>query len=209
MSNIQRNLAIVDERALIATVFKQLCEAIKPEMKVWHFCQPSAELLSRTEWDAIIFDAVQTRAVLACLEADSKYPSVHNGERTVKVACGLIDQNDLPLVDYVLDLYESPVKIIQVLKKAVGGPNVTNAEKSVELNRFAELNHRALTPRHIEVLKYSAQGMSSQQIADSLNVSVNTVRGYVQEIFTRLNVRNIAHAVSAFSKLQTLIDFEQ
>ncbi|WP_370261281.1 response regulator transcription factor [Limnobacter sp.] len=57
-----------------------------------------------------------------------------------------------------------------------------------------------LRPRHVQILKLAAEGASNQEIAQTLGISVSTIRGHVQEMFVRMNVRNIAHAVAIFSR---------
>lgn len=68
---------------------------------------------------------------------------------------------------------------------------------------------RKLTPKQVAILELSSQGMSAQEIADLLHVTVNTVRGHIQEIFARLNVKNIAHAVALYGKINKLKDFAE
>ena len=52
-----------------------------------------------------------------------------------------------------------------------------------------------LSPQQIVILRMVAQGFSSREIATQLYLSENTVKGYVQEILHRLNVKNSTEAV--------------
>jgi DNA-binding NarL/FixJ family response regulator len=52
-----------------------------------------------------------------------------------------------------------------------------------------------LSPQQIVILRMIAQGLSSREIATQLYLSENTVKGYVQEILHRLNVKNRTEAV--------------
>ncbi len=52
-----------------------------------------------------------------------------------------------------------------------------------------------LSPQQIVILRMVAQGFSSREIATQLYLSENTVKGYVQEILHRLNVKNRTEAV--------------
>jgi DNA-binding NarL/FixJ family response regulator len=54
----------------------------------------------------------------------------------------------------------------------------------------------ALTDREREVLDLLIQGQTNKQIAESLTVTVNTIKKHVQSIFTKLNVDNRAAAVA-------------
>ena len=51
-----------------------------------------------------------------------------------------------------------------------------------------------LSKREREALAHLAQGLSNREIADRLGISVNTVNKHVQQIFTKLNVRNRTQA---------------
>jgi DNA-binding NarL/FixJ family response regulator len=53
-----------------------------------------------------------------------------------------------------------------------------------------------LTLREVEVLRLIAQGDDTSQIAQQLNYSERTIKKVVQEIMSRLKLRNRAHAVS-------------
>lgn len=52
-----------------------------------------------------------------------------------------------------------------------------------------------LSPQQIVILRMIAQGLPSREIATQLYLSENTVKGYVQEILHRLNVKNRTEAV--------------
>jgi DNA-binding NarL/FixJ family response regulator len=54
-----------------------------------------------------------------------------------------------------------------------------------------------LTPRQHEVLVLLAEGLSSDQIANQLELSIDTVRNHVREILRRLGVHSRIAAVAA------------
>jgi DNA-binding NarL/FixJ family response regulator len=53
-----------------------------------------------------------------------------------------------------------------------------------------------LTPREIEVLKLLADGVSNQQIAEKLVLSMHTVRNHVQNVITKLGAHSKLEAVA-------------
>ena len=55
---------------------------------------------------------------------------------------------------------------------------------------------QSLSEREREVLRLMSRGQTNKQIADTLIVSVNTVKKHVQSIFTKLNVNTRAGAVA-------------
>jgi NarL family two-component system response regulator LiaR len=58
-----------------------------------------------------------------------------------------------------------------------------------ELNPYTEL-----TEREMEVLKLIAQGLSNSEIAEKLVISVNTVKGHVSNILSKLHVADRTQA---------------
>lgn len=59
----------------------------------------------------------------------------------------------------------------------------------------AEPAPEPLSSQQLVILRLVAQGLSSREIATQLYLSENTVKGYVQEILHRLNVKNRTEAV--------------
>lgn len=58
-----------------------------------------------------------------------------------------------------------------------------------------ELSLESLSSQQLVILRFVAQGLSSREIAKKLYLSENTIKGYVQEILHRLNVKNRTEAV--------------
>jgi LuxR family maltose regulon positive regulatory protein len=71
-------------------------------------------------------------------------------------------------------------------------------------SRRAAYNQDPLSDRELEVLRLVAQGMTNQEIADELVISVNTVKSHVKNIYARLQVRNRAEAISIAKELDIL-----
>jgi DNA-binding NarL/FixJ family response regulator len=61
-----------------------------------------------------------------------------------------------------------------------------------------------LTPRETEVLQLIAAGLSNQDIADRLVISVGTVKAYTSQIYGKLGVNSRTQAVSRARELQLL-----
>ena len=53
-----------------------------------------------------------------------------------------------------------------------------------------------LTPRQNEIMDLVKDGYSNLKIADTLHISLNSVKTHLRNITTRLGARNRAHAVS-------------
>lgn len=67
-----------------------------------------------------------------------------------------------------------------------------------ELRRVYEMraSERGVSPREREILAYVAKGFSNEEIAQSLGVSLNTVKAHLKSILTNLNVSDRAEAVA-------------
>jgi NarL family two-component system response regulator LiaR len=58
------------------------------------------------------------------------------------------------------------------------------------------LPYKPLSPREQEVLALMCTGASDQQIADSLNIAISTVKSHDRNIFSKLGVANRKEAIS-------------
>lgn len=52
-----------------------------------------------------------------------------------------------------------------------------------------------LNKREIEVIKYTAKGYTSKQIAKLIGLQYRTVQAYISNIKKKINAKNVAHAV--------------
>ena len=102
------------------------------------------------------------------------------------------------------------------LLKSMSGREIVNAVRAVKagdsvlhpliarkvLNRFGAAGRAAeeklkdpLTDREMEVLKLATTGLSNQDIADKLTLSLRTVQAHLSHIFTKLEVGSRTEAV--------------
>lgn len=61
-----------------------------------------------------------------------------------------------------------------------------------------------LTRRQLELLRLLESGLSNQQIADRINVSLTTVKGHLHKLFLKLNVRSRAAALARAREINLL-----
>ncbi|TAH49975.1 MAG: response regulator transcription factor [Chloroflexota bacterium] len=71
--------------------------------------------------------------------------------------------------------------------------NGTRLFSTAILSQTAPAPH--LTEREIEILKYAADGKTDKEIAQTLQISVNTVRNHMQNILSKMEVHDRAAAV--------------
>src|SRR5262245_6953168 len=68
--------------------------------------------------------------------------------------------------------------------------------RSVEADQPPPPPHPGLTPRQTEVLRLLAEGRSTDQIAEELHLSVETVRNHIRHILRALGVHSRLEAVA-------------
>ncbi|MEO7021511.1 MAG: LuxR C-terminal-related transcriptional regulator [Ktedonobacteraceae bacterium] len=62
-------------------------------------------------------------------------------------------------------------------------------------SEMSSIMQEALSKRELEVLHYIAIGMSNQEIAQAIVITVGTVKRHTNHIYSKLNVRNRLQAV--------------
>lgn len=64
------------------------------------------------------------------------------------------------------------------------------------LSEVEHVNRKVLTPRESEVLSGVCKGLANKEIAEGLEVSVNTVKSFIQQLFKKIGVRTRAQLVA-------------
>lgn len=96
----------------------------------------------------------------------------------------------------------SPVKLLDYIREAYeGGAPMTPSIARQVLQTFAKLNSTApgienLTPREKDVLRLLVNGQSYKLVAYDLNISIDTVRSHVKNIYEKLEVNSKSEAVA-------------
>jgi DNA-binding NarL/FixJ family response regulator len=84
-----------------------------------------------------------------------------------------------------------------------GGTPLTDHIARKIVHYFNQLGARAttlesLSPRETKVLEMLAQGLSYKEVADSLTLSIHTIRMNVRHIYHKLHVHSRAEAVAKY-----------
>ena len=95
-------------------------------------------------------------------------------------------------------------EVVQAIRGIVGGEMVLSPSIGQKLIKHAahyptkavplEAGEK-LSTRELEILEFAARGMSNKEIANSLGLSLRTVKGHLAEIFTKLRVGSRTEAV--------------
>ncbi len=99
----------------------------------------------------------------------------------------------------------SPKKITTIIEKE----KIVEKEVFIASPQHFVLNQKAfeetdLSARELEVLSLIAKGLSNQEIASSLFVSVNTIKTHVTNLFYKLEVTRRTQAVEKAKKLSII-----
>ncbi|TAE89835.1 MAG: DNA-binding response regulator [Verrucomicrobia bacterium] len=101
---------------------------------------------------------------------------------------------------YLLKSMEPTQLLDSIREVAKGGSPISGsvARKIVEFFRNKPKKSESslsISPREEEVLRLLAEGYPYKQIADAMNLSMGTVRTYIERIYTKLHVHNRTEAV--------------
>jgi DNA-binding NarL/FixJ family response regulator len=90
----------------------------------------------------------------------------------------------------------SAEELIEVVQAAMAGTldDVPAVQEGQEATRLG--GEAGLSPREAEVLRMIAQGVTNQEIADTLFLSINSVKTYIRSTYHKLGVDNRAQAVA-------------
>jgi len=130
------------------------------------------------------FPATQIVMLTVYSEEDKIFESICNG------ACGYLLKRT------------PPARILQAIAEAAEG----GAPMSPEIARkvvtlFQRVRPKVkvehdLTPQEVRLLRLLSEGRSYERAAESLNVSVNTVRNYIRSVYEKLHVHSRSEAVA-------------
>jgi two-component system, NarL family, response regulator LiaR len=130
----------------------------------------------------------------------------------------------LLIIDHSFEIYAGSIALLFTLlgiwlSQKILGPKkettIIEKERIVEKEVFVEspqpfvLNQKAmeeadLSARELEVLRLIAKGLSNQEIASALYVSVNTVKTHITNLFYKLEVTRRTQAVEKAKKLSII-----
>jgi len=103
---------------------------------------------------------------------------------------------------YSHELYIGLIAIFFLLVGAVAAYAIVGKRPS-EVNNDLDLRN-ALTAAERKILDGLLAGYTNQQLADQNNVSVNTVKSHLKNLYRKLDVKNRAEAV-ALAKCRTVL----
>lgn len=129
-------------------------------------------------------------------------------------------QYKLVLVNHSLELYGGVLAVIFTIVGITAGRKFAGKKEifvekqvpvyvNIPMQHPFETNEKALeklaiSKREFEILELMATGMSNQEIADKLFVSVNTIKTHTSNLFLKLDVKRRTQAVTKARELQLI-----
>lgn len=103
----------------------------------------------------------------------------------------------------IKELYRSTAMLFQDVGLGIPATKGNGGQRTVnefQTNISIGLESKPLTHRQVEIMELMTQGLSAKETAKLLDISPETVRGHLKDIFIRLNVKNIAQASEVYGK---------
>jgi NarL family two-component system response regulator LiaR len=123
----------------------------------------------------------------------------------------------LVIVNHAFEVYIGAIALIFTglgiwLALKLTGPRietvVVEKEVYVDTRTFTlneeELNKLGISRRELEVLQLMSEGLSNQEIAQRLYVSLSTVKTHAKNLFEKLNVERRTQAIDRAKKLRLI-----
>lgn len=120
----------------------------------------------------------------------------------------------LLVISHATELYAAAIAIVFMVlgiwvAKQLTKPKTVLVEKTVYVSPSSEnfernekaLEELGISKRELEVLELIAQGLSNNEIAERLFVSLNTIKTHSSKLFEKLEVNRRAQAVEAAKRL--------
>lgn len=197
-------LMLADDHALVLQGLTTLLEQI-PDMEVVATAHNGDELLNllgQHQVDVVVMDLqMPYHGLTALAEIRKRGMAVHV---LVLTAFGDGDSIrsalELEAEGFALKT-ESPTQTVEAIRQVAQGRLVfpRAAQRWLAVQQKPQIQAESLlSPREVDVLKQVARGLTNPEIAGQLNVSENTVRFHLKNIFEKLGVTNRTEAAAWF-----------
>ena len=139
-----------------------------------------------------------------CKEVREKYPSVFViGLSTFNQQSFIQKMMDNGASGYVLK-NATQEELMEAIETVAGGKTFLSEEAAQSLKKNNEGEIPVLTRREKEVLELIANGMTNNEIAQKLFISVTTVDTHRKNLLAKFDCRNIASLIKAAMQMQMI-----
>ncbi|MCA0382593.1 MAG: response regulator transcription factor [Bacteroidetes bacterium] len=199
---------IVDDHYMVVEGIRSLLQAEQGIEWMGHASNANSCLafLQSRQPDVILMDInlPDISGIELCKEVKQKYPHVF--------ILGLSTFNQLSFIEKMMDNGASGYllknagsdEIVAAINEVMHGRKYLSAEAAGVVKHAAKTGNTLLTRREKEVLQLIAEGLTNQEIADRLFVSVSTVDTHRKNLLQKLAAKNTAALVKIAMDQQLL-----
>lgn len=123
-----------------------------------------------------------------------------NEEKDIKII-GLIsstlNQNIVSKFSYTLNIQDNKYQLVEALQKIVGKRNLEDSS-----------NEQSLSKRETEILRELALGLTNQEVADKLFLSVHTVMTHRKKITRKLGIKTVS-GLTVYALMNKFVDIRE
>lgn len=200
---------IVDDHEMILDALKQAAEqAENQDIKIVHMAKSEQQALEAAE--ELVFDVAVVDMRLPPVQG-----KIGDNEAGIRVIRKLAEHPDKPKIVGISGYLETPEFIIRVVKSGASGYILKEGAKLMQVFEAVRKVYNGgkvyppdivpylvegnsaflrLTPREQEVWELLAEGYSNREIAYELDISIDTAKRYVSELYRKIGVSGRALA---------------
>jgi len=89
---------------------------------------------------------------------------------------------------YIVKPYQERT-LLTTIKTALSNFNKSKENKGLDLSKLNEISKQKITNQEFKIIEHLLKGLSYQQIADVLYISINTVKFHVKNIYLKLEIK--------------------
>jgi DNA-binding NarL/FixJ family response regulator len=199
---------IVDDHYMVIEGIRSLLQNEKDIEWVGHASNAASCLafLQKQQPDVILMDInlPDKSGIDLCKEVIEKYPSVFIvGLSTFNQQSFIQKMMDNGASGYVLK-NATQEELMEAVQTVMKGKTYLSEEASQVLRKNADADIPVLTRREKEVLELIADGLTNNEIAQKLFISVATVDTHRKNLLSKFEAKNIASLIKAAMQMQML-----
>lgn len=199
---------IVDDHYMVIEGIRSLLQNEKTIEWLGHASNAASCLafLEKQQPDVILMDInlPDKSGIELCREVIARHPSVFVvGLSTFNQQSFIQKMMDNGASGYVLK-NATQEEIMEAIQTVMKGKTYLSEEASQVLRKNADAGIPVLTRREKEVLELIAEGLTNNEIAQKLFISVATVDTHRKNLLSKFEAKNIASLIKAAMKMQML-----
>ena len=199
---------IVDDHYMVIEGIRSLLQNEKDIEWVGHASNAASCLafLQKQQPDVILMDInlPDKSGIDLCKEVIGKYPSIFIvGLSTFNQQSFIQKMMDNGASGYVLK-NATQEELMEAVQSVMKGKTYLSEEASQVLRKNADADIPVLTRREKEVLELIADGLTNNEIAQKLFISVATVDTHRKNLLAKFEAKNIASLIKAAMQMQML-----